>query len=84
MLQSETAVEYQSIINTFRLYSPKNETREIGYIPLRLGVKTIGVRTGFYQEVLENSVRVKMTAVDLFRYLWLTKDQVTFDVFSQN
>ncbi len=84
MHQSETSVEYQSVTNTFRLYSSRDDTREIGYIPLRLGVKTIGVKAGFYQEVLENGVRVKMSAVDLFRYLWLTRSQVTFDVFSQN
>lgn len=84
MHQLETSVEFQSITNTFRLYSPKDDTREIGYIPLRLGVKTMGVKKGFYQEVLDNGVRVKMSAVDLFRYLWLTRNQVTFDVFSQN
>ncbi len=84
MHQLEKSVEFQSITNTFRLYSPKDDTREIGYVPLRLGVKTMGVKKGFYQEVLENGVRVKMSAVDLFRYLWLTRNQVTFDVFSQN
>ena len=84
MNQLETAVEYQSVINTFRLCSPKEETREIGYIPLRLGVKTIGVKKGFYQEVLQNGCRVKVSAVDAFRYLWRTRNQVTFDVFSQN
>ncbi len=84
MHQLDAAVEYQSVTNTFRLCFPKNDTREIGYVPLRLGVKTIGVKTGFYQEVLKNSCRVKISAVDAFRYLWRTRNQVTFDVFSQN
>jgi len=84
MNQLETTVEYQSIINTFRLCSSNVETREIGYIPLRLGVKTIGVKKGFYREVLQNSCRVKVSAVDAFRYLWRNKNHVWFDVFSQN
>ena len=84
MNQLEATVEYQSIINTFRLCSPKQETREIGYIPLRLGVKTIGVKKGFYQEVLKNSCRVNVSAVDAFRYLWRSRNHVCFDVFSQN
>lgn len=84
MHQETAAVEYQSVINTFRLCYPKQDQREIGYGPLRLGVKTIGVKTGFYREVLENGCRVKVSAVDLFRYLWRTRNQITFDVFSQN
>ena len=84
MNQLETSVEYQSIVNTFRLCSPKEETREIGYAPLRLGVKTIGVKKGFYQEVLQNSCRVNVSAVDAFRYLWRSRNNVCFDVFSQN
>jgi len=84
MNQLETTVEYQSIINTFRLCFPIEDTREIGYAPLRLGVKTMGVKKGFYQEVLQNSCRVKVSAADAFRYLWRNKNHVCFDVFSQN
>ncbi|HEX2897453.1 MAG TPA: hypothetical protein VHP63_05315 [candidate division Zixibacteria bacterium] len=84
MHQETATVEYQSVINTFRLCYPRQDQREIGYGPLRLGVKTIGVKTGFYREVLENGCRVKVSAVDLFRYLWRTRNQITFDVFSQN
>ncbi len=84
MHEQTAAVEYQSVVNTFRLCYPKQDLREVGYGPLRLSVKTIGVKTGFYREVLENGCRVKVSAVDLFRYLWRTRNQITFDVFSQN
>jgi hypothetical protein len=84
MYEPTTTAEFQSVVNTFRLCSPKQEMREIGYCPLRLGVKTVGVKEGFYQEVLQNSCRVKVSAVDAFRYLWRTRNQVSFDIFSQN
>jgi len=84
MLEQTTTVEFQSVVHTFRLCYPEHEMREIGYCPLRLGVKTIGVKRGFYQEVLQNGCRVKVSAVDLFRYLWRTRNQISFDVFSQN
>ena len=84
MHEQTATVEYQSVVNTFRLCYPQQDQREIGYGPLRLGVKTIGIKTGFYREVLENGCRVKISAVDLFRYLWRTRNQITFDIFSQN
>jgi hypothetical protein len=84
MYEQTTTVEFQSVVNTYRLCCPKQETREIGYCPLRLGVKTIGVKSGFYREVLQNSCRVKVSAVEVFRYLWRTRNQICFDIFSQN
>lgn len=84
MYETPVAVPYQSVVNTFRLCYPKQETREIGYCPARLGVKTIGVKSGFYREVLQNSCRVRVSAVDMFRYLWRIRNQVCFDIFSQN
>jgi len=84
MHQQETTVAFDSIVNTFRLCYPKGELREIGHCPLRLGVKTIGVKKGFYQEVLQNSCRIKVSPVDALRFLWRNRNQVQFDVFSQN
>ena len=84
MCELTASVEFQSVVSTFRLCFPKQEMQEIGYCPLRLGVKTVGVRTGFYREVLQNSCRVKVSAVDMLRYLWRTRNQVSFEVFSQN
>ncbi|MGH8015369.1 MAG: hypothetical protein ACREBV_04185 [Candidatus Zixiibacteriota bacterium] len=84
MPELPTTVEYQSIVNIFRLCKPQNEIGEIGYSPLRLGVKTIGVKRGFYHELVMKSCRIKVSAPDMFRYLWRTKNQICFDVFSQN
>lgn len=84
MYEQPTTVEYDSIINTYRLCFPKDQIREFGYCPLKLGVKTVGVRAGFYDELLSNSCRVKVSAPDLLRYLWRTRNKVEFSVFSQN
>jgi hypothetical protein len=84
MHTAQTTVKYQSIVNTFRLYHAADESREIGYAPLRLGVKTIGVKSGFYHELLNSSCRMKVSPTDMLRYLWRTRDQISFEVFSQN
>jgi hypothetical protein len=84
MFAQQTTVEYQSIVNTFRLYQAQQDDCEIGYVPMRLGVKTIGVKRGFYHELLKNGCRVRVSAKDMFRYLWRTRDQISFEVFSQN
>jgi len=84
MYDLQESVEFQSVVNTFRLCHPTQDDGEWGYSPLRLGVKTIGVKTGFYHELLSNSCRVKVSALDLFRYLWRSRNQVAFDIFSQN
>lgn len=84
MIAQQTTVAFQSIVHTFRLYQAEDETQEIGYAPIRLGVKTVGVKKGFYHELLKNGCRVKVSAKDMFRYLWRTRDQISFEVFSQN
>jgi hypothetical protein len=84
MYQEQVTVQYDSIVNTFRLCYAKEQQREIGYCPLRLAVKTIGVKAGFYHELLSNSCRVKVSAPDFLRYLWSTRNKVEFSVFSQN
>jgi hypothetical protein len=84
MHDENTTVAYESVVNTFRLCFPKDYYREIGYCPLKLGVKTVGVKAGFYHELLENSCRVKVSATDIFKYLWRTRNRIEFSVFSQN
>ena len=84
MYEQPTTVGYESIMNTFRLCFAEEQMGEFGYCPLKLGVKTIGVRAGFYNELLNNSCRVKVSAPDLLRYLWGARNKVEFSIFSQN
>lgn len=88
MYEQQATVGYDSIVNTFRLCYPKDASNEdefqFGYCPLKLGVKTVGVKAGFYDELLTNSCRVKVSAPDLLRYLWSTRNKVELSIFSQN
>ena len=84
MYEQQATVGFDSIMNTFRLCFAEEQLGEIGYCPLKLGVKTIGVRAGFYHELLNNSCRVKVSAPNLLGYLWSTRNKVEFSIFSQN
>jgi hypothetical protein len=83
-VEEQVLFKIESMVKTYRLLYPANDDREFGFAPVKLSEKTMAVTQGFYEELLEKSCRIRLEPEEALRYLWHFRQELQFNVFSQN